>query len=57
MNENPREGEVWVEESGGRTIAWRLYDAAGTPADHATVQAAAERLLCNPAIEKARYHA
>lgn len=56
--ENPREGEVWIERSDtpGEAVAWRLY-AGGAPAPLQAVRAAAELLLCNPAIEKARFHA
>ncbi len=56
---DPREGETWIEETGfpGRAVAWRLYDADGRPAARSVVEFAAERLLCNPAIEKARFHA
>jgi phosphoribosylformylglycinamidine (FGAM) synthase PurS component len=40
--------------SGGRRfVGWLLRDAGGAPASRATLQAAVERLLCNPAIEKA----
>ena len=51
----PRAGEVWIEEMGraGRFIGWRLADAAGNAASRETLAAAAERLLCNPAIERA----
>jgi phosphoribosylformylglycinamidine (FGAM) synthase PurS component len=57
-SDEPREGETWVEETGfpGRAVAWRLYDADGLPAARPVVEFAAERLLCNPAIEKARFH-
>lgn len=56
----PRAGETWIEELGGRQqngmrrfVAWRLFSEGHTPADDATVRAAVERLLCNPAIERA----
>ena len=57
-SDEPREGETWIEEVGfpGRAVAWRLYDADGKPAKRSAVEFAAERLLCNPAIEKARFH-
>jgi len=57
-DENPREGEVWIEDADfpGEAVAWRLLLADGTPAPPATVRAAADLLLCNPAIEKARFH-
>lgn len=58
----PSPGEVWIEplplEPGARrsramhAVAWRLFDNAGKPATHAVVQAAAERLLSNPAIDR-----
>ncbi|MFZ1018217.1 MAG: hypothetical protein WAN39_10125 [Candidatus Cybelea sp.] len=61
----PRAGEVWIEslEDAGRpersdrtaAIAWRLLDAQGTPFDAGGLRAAVERLLCNPAIERAVY--
>jgi phosphoribosylformylglycinamidine (FGAM) synthase PurS component len=54
----PRSGEVWIEPlaraAGEPTaVAWRLFDAGGAPAAHAVVLAASERLLCNPAIDRA----
>ena len=63
----PREGEVWIEELGARDesvrvagvtrarrfVAWRLFKQSREPAEAATVRDAAERLLCNPAIERA----
>jgi hypothetical protein len=55
----PRAGEVWIsmhdapEENPRRYTGWRLVDASGAPADAGVLQAAAERLLANPAIEKA----
>ncbi|MGC1380595.1 MAG: hypothetical protein WA814_06180 [Candidatus Baltobacteraceae bacterium] len=55
----PRPGEVWIEplEPGGRckAIAWRLWEGERVPASHYVLAAAVERLLCNPAIEKAVY--
>lgn len=39
--------------SGRRFVGWRLFAEAHAPADAATVRAAVERLLCNPAIERA----
>lgn len=38
-----------------RYVGWRLLDRAGAPVDTPVVRAAAERLLCNPAIETALY--
>lgn len=50
----PRSGETWIEEiDTGKLTGWRLFDGDGNPASRATVQAAAEQLLCNPAIERA----
>ncbi|MHB1551221.1 MAG: hypothetical protein ACYDG0_01265 [Vulcanimicrobiaceae bacterium] len=60
----PRPGEAWIEmlrgepeAAGGsgvrRSMGWRLYTEGDTPADAATVRAAVEALLCNPAIERA----
>lgn len=65
----PRAGEVWIEESGAGEIAlrmngtsharrftsWRLFAPSGDPAPPASVRDAAEKLLCNPAIERAIY--
>ena len=54
----PRAGEVWIEALDahrGRpatAIAWRLF-TAGMRADRQLLAAAAEGLLCNPAIERA----
>lgn len=59
----PRAGEVWIEPldapatSLGMTqrsaIAWRLFDADGGPVERAVLNMATERLLCNPAIDRA----
>jgi hypothetical protein len=50
----PRPGEVWILPfDGGRATAWRLFDAKGLPVEDAVLQAAVDRLLCNPAIERA----
>lgn len=38
-----------------RYVGWRLRDETGASVDRATLQAAVEALLCNPAIEKAIY--
>jgi len=38
-----------------RYIGWRLLDAAGSAVPRTSVRDAVERLLCNPAIEKALY--
>jgi phosphoribosylformylglycinamidine (FGAM) synthase PurS component len=55
----PRAGEVWVEPlvapvRGPACIAWRLLNAHGSPAGAAVLSDAVDRLLCNPAIERAR---
>jgi phosphoribosylformylglycinamidine (FGAM) synthase PurS component len=36
-----------------RYVGWRLFGSDDAPADTATAKAAAEALLCNPAIERA----
>jgi hypothetical protein len=53
-------GEVWIEPlvpasrgAGRRAVAWRLFDANGEPVARAVLDAAIERLLCNPAIDRA----
>ncbi len=38
-----------------RYVGWRLFDRSGAPARHEIVATAVERLLCNPAIERAFY--
>jgi phosphoribosylformylglycinamidine (FGAM) synthase PurS component len=38
-----------------RYVGWRLFDAQGQPVERHVLEAAVERLLCNPAIEKALY--
>lgn len=57
---SPRSGETWIQEHGAsdargfqRYVGWRLFDADGAPAVSDVVRSAAERLLCNPAIERA----
>lgn len=55
----PRPGELWVEPlsasaTQAAAVAWRLTDARGLPASAEVLASAAERLLCNPAIERAR---
>lgn len=50
----PRAGEVWiVQDDDDRPVAWRLYSTPGVPASRELLVQAAERLLCNPAIERA----
>jgi hypothetical protein len=54
----PRAGEVWiVQDDADRPVGWRLYSAPGVPASLSVLTQAAERLLCNPAIERAIYPA
>jgi hypothetical protein len=65
----PRDGEVWIlplcrpERSGkggeSSSVSWRLFDAKGAPVARSVLDAAIERLLCNPAIDRAvtREHA
>jgi hypothetical protein len=50
----PRPGELWiVQDDPNRPVAWRLFSAPGVPASREILESAAERLLCNPAIERA----
>jgi phosphoribosylformylglycinamidine (FGAM) synthase PurS component len=59
------DGPVESESVGGKRIAgirrasrcvgWRLLGAGGEPVARDVVASAVERLLCNPAIEKALY--
>ncbi len=54
----PRPGEVWIAEHHappGRYVGWRLLNRAGAPVDRETLERATTSLLCNPAIETARY--
>jgi len=52
----PRPGEVWIfQDDGDRPIGWRLFGASGKPAGADVLAQAAERLLCNPAIERALF--
>lgn len=67
----PREGEAWIEQLDAqdvpvriagvtrarRYVGWRLFTAGHTPAGSQTVRAAVDRLLCNPAIERATIQA
>lgn len=55
-NAKPNWGEVWIEpiENPQRlAVAWRLYNAHGMPVKRPVLEMAIERLLCNPAIERA----
>jgi len=62
----PRPGEVWIiprveprvilspsKDAGPKAVAWRLFDKSGKPAERDVIASAVERLLCNPAIERA----
>jgi phosphoribosylformylglycinamidine (FGAM) synthase PurS component len=54
----PRPGEVWIVPqmrlgAEPAAIAWRLFDEKGEPVSRALLDAAVERLLCNPAIDRA----
>jgi hypothetical protein len=52
----PRPGEIWIEPlEGGRATAWRLLGPDSAALDRESLRAAVERLLCNPAIERAVY--
>lgn len=60
----PQTGEAWIEEltpaaragAGKHYVAWRLFEANGRAAETETVKRAVEKLLCNPAIERAILH-
>ena len=63
----PREGETWIEtldatevplrmtgaSHARRFTSWRLFRKGKDPAGRDRVREAAEKLLCNPAIERA----
>jgi hypothetical protein len=54
----PRDGEVWIQphrrpDHGREATAWRLFDEKGAPVAQAVLAAATDRLLCNPAIDRA----
>ena len=55
----PGDGELWIEplhaREVARAIAWRLFVSGQRRADRRLLAAAAEGLLCNPAIERARF--
>ena len=64
---SPRAGETWISNipipgdvppgsskgAAKHYVAWRLFADHDRPADKATVASAIEKLLCNPAIERA----
>lgn len=56
---HPGEGELWIEEldgsQGATAVAWRLFVSGERRADRRLLAAAAEGLLCNPAIERTIY--
>ena len=68
-HDKPRAGEAWIAEldardeamrvrgvrSGRRFIGWRLFARGHEAAPPQTVREAVEKLLCNPAIERAIY--
>jgi phosphoribosylformylglycinamidine (FGAM) synthase PurS component len=54
----PGRGEVWIEplassKDAPAATAWRLFDAQNRLVSHGVLAVAAERLLCNPAIDRA----
>jgi len=51
----PDSGEVWIEslDETVPAVAWRLFDSRERPLSEPALRAAAERLLCNPSIDKA----
>lgn len=56
----PRPGETWItpisapdDQAARHYVGWRLFDEKGKPAKRRIVQDAVEKLLCNPAIERA----
>jgi phosphoribosylformylglycinamidine (FGAM) synthase PurS component len=59
--DEPRRGETWIARTQDgvaqrdRFVGWRLFDAQGEPVAQAVLASAADRLLCNPAIEQALF--
>jgi hypothetical protein len=68
--DGPRPGEVWIERrddarrtgkpipgvtSARRYVGWRLFDRTGAPVHRPALDDAVRLLLCNPAIDEARY--
>jgi phosphoribosylformylglycinamidine (FGAM) synthase PurS component len=59
--DGPRNGETWIARTQDgvaqrdRFVAWRLLDTHGDPVEQSVLAAAADRLLCNPAIERALF--
>ena len=63
---NPQSGEAWISTISAthavaadasaaavHHVGWRLFGRDGTPVPPATLKEAVEKLLCNPAIERA----
>ncbi|HEY6450900.1 MAG TPA: hypothetical protein VIX60_09505, partial [Candidatus Cybelea sp.] len=62
--ERSREAAEFKDQRSGKggessSVSWRLFDAKGAPVARSVLDAAIERLLCNPAIDRAvtREHA
>jgi phosphoribosylformylglycinamidine (FGAM) synthase PurS component len=61
--DQPRPGEVWISENDARPgwmnsrryVGWRLVTQSGAPVEPSVIKSAAERLLCNPAVETAHF--
>ncbi|MBV9718038.1 MAG: hypothetical protein JOZ77_01870 [Candidatus Eremiobacteraeota bacterium] len=53
----PGDGAVWIASlvpgCGPAAVAWQLFDASGRAVGDDVLDAAIERLLCNPAIDRA----
>jgi phosphoribosylformylglycinamidine (FGAM) synthase PurS component len=67
QSSEPRTGETWISgipapddvppssspAAARHYVGWRLFDEKGKPVSRSTVEDAVEKLLCNPAIERA----
>jgi phosphoribosylformylglycinamidine (FGAM) synthase PurS component len=61
--DQPRPGEVWISANDARRgwmnskhyVDWRMVTSSGAPVEPHVIRSAAERLLCNPAVETARF--